>query len=147
MYLIVREANDNYLIEYDELRRIKGFLMSRRNKLFSVCDCEVKNILIVNKKLAHPFVSDMVTKKYERFIKKITELLISDDESGDAFREALNQIEKFRMELKNKYRDFLMKKEMELMSKQLTTLQKEANVRLMELQHNYYMMMQSGRGK
>lgn len=147
MYLIVRKTNDNYLIEYDELKRIKGFLMSKRNKLFSVCNCEVKNILIVNKKLAYPFVSDIVTKKYDRFIKKITEFLVSDDESGDTFREALNQIEKFRMELKNKYRDFLKKKEMELMTKQLTTLQKEATVRLMDLQHNYYAMMQSGRGK
>ena len=37
----------------------------------------------------------------------------SDDESGDNYREALNQIERFRRMIKNKYRDFLIQEEIE----------------------------------
>ena len=61
-----------------------------------------------------------------------------DDDSGDTYREALNQIEKFRQEIKNKYRKFLKQKELETMSKKLIILQKEANKRLFEIQDNYF---------
>ena len=46
-------------------------------------------------------------KKYDKLIKYLTELLVSADDTGDAMREALNQIEKFRLEIKIKYRKFL----------------------------------------
>ena len=66
-----------------------------------------------------------------------TELLVDDDESGDTFREALNHIEKFRLEIKIKYRNYLKQKELEMMSKQLTQLQKVANERLLEIHNSY----------
>ena len=39
--------------------------------------------------------------------------------------------------IKNKYRNFLTKEEIETMSKQLVLLQKEAKKRLMDIQENY----------
>ena len=70
-------------------------------------------------------------------INLLTDLLVSDDDSGDSYREALNQIEKFRMEIKNKYRRYLKKNELEKMSKQLMTLKKEATKKIIELQNSY----------
>ena len=69
--------------------------------------------------------------------KLLTNLLIDDDDSGDSLRVALNQIERFRIMIKNKYRNFLTKEEIETMSKQLVLLQKEAKKRLMDIQENY----------
>ena len=62
-------------------------------------------------------------------------------------REALNQIEKFKLIIKNKYREFLNKKELELMSKQLVKLQKAANQRLLEKHESYMERLNNKRSK
>ena len=80
-------------------------------------------------------------KKYKKLIALLTDLLISDDDTGSTYHEALNQIEKFRQIIKNKYRMYLKKQELELMSKNLVLLQKEAQNKLLELQHNIYEQM------
>ena len=72
-----------------------------------------------------------VFKKYDKLILTLTDLLVDDDDTGDSLREALNRIEKFRLEIKIKYRKYLKKKELEKMSKQLIKLKKEAMIRLM----------------
>lgn len=87
-------------------------------------------------------------QKYRKLLALLTELLISDDDTGDTFREALNQIEKFRQEVKNKYRTYLTKKELEQMSKQLKVFQLEAQTRYIELQANLQeQALESQRGK
>lgn len=147
MYFVVKNSNDKYLIEYDELKRITGFLMATKNKTFMIEECKIKNINVVNKKMAHPLVINKVENKYNELIVLLADLLVSDDDSGESFREALNQIEKFRMEVKNKYRVYLMQKELEFMSKQLLALKKEANIRLLEVQNSFYFNMEIGKGK
>ena len=112
-------------------------LVIKKNKVFNIGDYKVFNIVIYSKILGEKVVSSKVMKKYDILIKYLTELLVSDDDTGDAMREALNQIEKFRLEIKIKYRKILKKKELELMSKQLVKLQKIANERLIEIHNSY----------
>lgn len=116
---------------------IDGFLMASKNKVFKIDGNDVKEIKVVNKTLANPLVSRKVFQKYNRLISYLTELLVDDDDDGETCREALNEIERFRLEIKNKYREFLTQKELEKMSKQLTLLKKEANRKLMEIQNSY----------
>ena len=147
MYSIVnfrKYKNKGKLIDKTELIDIDGFLMKSKKKVLKVDDCNIRELRVSSKKLANPIVSRQVSKKYDRLIANLTELLLDeDDETGSSYREALNQIEKFRLEIKNKYRYFLKKKELEMMSKQLTVLKKEANLRLMELQERYLEYMNS----
>ena len=76
------------------------------------------------------------------------DLLTSDDDTGESLREALNRIEKFRQEIKNKYRHFLKRQELEEMGKQLKLFQKEAQVRFIELQNAIYeQTLHQGKGK
>ena len=82
-------------------------LVIKKNKVFNIGDYKVSNIVIYSKILGEKVVSSKVMKKYDKLIKYLTELLVSDDDTGDAMREALNQIEKFRLEIKIKYRKFL----------------------------------------
>ena len=124
-----------------------GFAMASRGRGFKINGEVIKKISVIEKKLARPLVTKKVLSKYNKLIPLLTELVINDDETGDSFREALNHIEKFRLEIKNKYREFLKRKELEMMSKQLSILKKEADKRLMEIRDSYMTMKSSGKGK
>lgn len=128
-----------------ELEKLNNFLMPSRNNGFNICDQLIKNIRIFDVILARPMVVKMVDKKYKRVIAYVTELLISDDDSGEPFRLALTEMEKFRQEIKNKYRVFLEQEELNMMAKQLSVLQKQAKEQFAELQNN--LMMQNTNGK
>lgn len=115
-----------------ELINLDGFTMSSKHG-FKIDGQIIREVKVVDKDLAHMIVYDKVKNKYSKVIDKLTDLITSDDDSGDSFREALNQIERFRLEIKNKYRKYLKQKELEKMSKQLSTLKKEAENRLVEI--------------
>ena len=141
MYTINNSKKEKITIK-EELINIDGFLMASKRKTFKINGAEIREIKVVNKKFANPLVYKKVLQKYNTLINILTDLLVSDDDSGDSYREALNQIEKFRIEIKNKYRKYLKKNELEKMSKQLMTLKKEANKKIVEL-HNSYMEYQN----
>ena len=134
-------------VKTEELITLTGFPMASRNKIFHIKNCDIKSISVVNKKLANPLVTKKLFPKYQKLLDYLTELLIDDDDSGNSFREALNQIEKFRLEIKNKYREFLTRKELEMMSHHLMALQKEAKYRLGEIQYQMVDSYHNHRGK
>ena len=146
MYQVARNKKKLKKVEFSE--KIVGFPMGSAKKTFVIEKTEVKNIIVINTKLAHPLVIKKVSKEYQRLIAILMELLTSDDDTGESLRETLNRIEKFRQEIKNKYRDFLKKKELEEMATQLKLFQKEAQIRFVELQNAIYeMSLQQGKGK
>ena len=144
MYSICLKKMSNKDVEID---RLNGFLMASRGKGFNINGDLIRNVNVIDKKLAYGVVSKKALSKYHKLISLLTELLISDDDSGDTFREALNQIEKFRLEVKNKYREYLKRKEIEMMSKQLAMLKEEANRRLLEINDSYVSSKSSGKGR
>lgn len=133
-----KKKNKNKLVDKTEIIELEGFMMGSKKRPFKIEGNAVRDIKVVDKNLVSKLVNKQVSKKYEKLINSLTELLIDDDDSGDSYREALNQIEKFRQEIKNKYRKYLKQKELEVMSKKLVILKKEANKRLLEIQNNIY---------
>jgi len=113
-----------------------GFIMSS-SRGFKVNGEVVRNVKIINSTLAKPIAIKAISNKYNKLIGLLTELIISDDDSGNSFTEALNQIEKFRMEVKNKYRSYLEQEQLDFMAKQLGMLQREAKSRFIELQNSF----------
>ena len=133
--------------DFESLCNLDGFLMPSSRNGFNICNQKITYINVVDIELAKPIVRKFVSTKYKKLIKTLTELLISDDDSGDTFRLALDKIEKFRMEVKNKYRRFLEQKELEIMAKQMSALQKQAKLEFAELQNNLLSMNEMGKGK
>lgn len=133
--------------DFESLCNLDGFLMPSSRNGFNICNQKITYINVVDIEIAKPIVRKFVSTKYKKLIKTLTELLISDDDSGDTFRLALDKIEKFRMEVKNKYRRFLEQKELEIMAKQLSALQKQAKLEFAELQNNLLSMNEMGKGK
>lgn len=146
MYQVKRENKKLTKVEFSE--NFSFFPMASNKKVFAIEKTNIKNIMIINHKLAHPLVIKKVQKEYEKLVISLMDLLTSDDDTGESFREALNRIEKFRQEIKNKYRDFLKKQELEDMAKQLKVFQQESQKRYYELQTAIYEMnLQQGKGK
>lgn len=133
--------------DFDQIKNLDGFLMPSRGNKFRIHEMVAKDILVVDVMLAKGLVRDYVDKKYKKLIAELTELLISDDDTGEPFRIALNRIEKFRQEVKNKYRIYLEKKELEIMAKQLSTLQKQAKLEFAELQNSLMITNEIGKGR
>lgn len=146
MYQVKRENKKLTKVEFSE--NFSFFPMASNKKVFVIEKTNIKNIMIINHKLAHPLVAKKVQKEYEKLVITLMDLLTSDDDTGESFREALNRIEKFHQEIKNKYRDFLKKQELEDMAKQLKVFQQESQKRYYELQTAIYeMSLQQGKGK
>ena len=125
--------NKGKVLDKTEFMDINGFLMGGKKKVFSVAGSEIREIKVVSKNLANPIAASKVMHRYSQLVNYLTEVLIEDDgdDSDGSYREALNQIEKFRLMVKNEYRNFLTRKELEHMSKQLVILQKELTSSLM----------------
>ena len=141
MYSVVdgKYKNKMKMLDKTELMDIDGFLMGSRNRVFKINGCNIREIKVVNKKLANPLVSKKVEKEYIKVVTYVTELLVDDDDgSGETAREALNQIERFRVQIKNKYREYLTQKQLEKMSKQLRLLQKASEDKFIQIQNSYY---------
>lgn len=132
MYKLDKSKHKFKKINYDSLDVYSYILPSRKS--FHVEGEEIENIVLYNKKLGHPFVSKVVSHKFDKLLVELTDLLFSDeDDDGDIYRICLDRVEKFRLMIKVKYRHFLMKKELEEMSKKLKLIQKEAENKLINL--------------
>ncbi len=146
MYKIIKsDSSLKGQFKNSDFDKLDSFLVSSRNGCLAVMGQKISTLKIYDVVLARPMVSRIANNKYKKLLMSVTELLISDDDTGDAFRMALNQIEKFRQEVKNKYRMFLERKELNLMAKQLSALQEEAKNRLLELQNS--LLMDDTKGK
>lgn len=133
----------------NDINLIDGFSMGSKNKVFKIASEKVKDIIVYNSKLINNLVSKKVITIYNKLIAYLTELILNSDDTdpGAAMREALNQIEKFRLEIKIKYRKYLKKKELEMMSKKLVKMQKIANDRLLEIHNSYVEMLSNKRSR
>ena len=147
MYFIssTKYVNKGKMIDKTEILELEGFIMPSKSKKFSIGNTTIHDLCLLNKSLIHHVVSKKVLSKYEKLIKNLTDLLVDDDDSGNSCREALNQIERFRLEIKNKYRKYLQRKELEYMANHLSILQKEATIRLLEIRNSYYEFQNSER--
>lgn len=116
---------------------LSGVIFGIENRSYKIDTVIIKNLEIYDKKLAHPIAIMQVKKKYEKLMKILPDLLISDDDSGESIRHALNEIERFRQIIKNKYREYLKEKDLKLMSSQLKVLQHEAKSKYLEIQNSY----------
>lgn len=131
MYSVSKLKKKKQVVDNYQLINFDGLIMSKKG--LKINNQVIRNLKVVNEDIAHILAYDKAIYKYNKLINLLTDLLTSDDDSGDNYRHALNQIEKFRLEIKNKYRKFLKQKELEKMSRKLMTLKKEAEKRLIEM--------------
>ena len=102
-------------------------------------------VFIYNLDIQKVFISNKVYKKYLKLLKLVNFYLTSDDDTGTAYHEALNEIEKFRQLVKNKYRAYLLEKTLKEMSLELQKKVMDAKKRLIFVETKSYDYMNENR--
>lgn len=115
-------AKSNYkgeivFINYDKL---DGYKISP--KKLKTPGISVKSLIIIKPSFIEKVLKRKLKIKLEYYLKYLID--INDDDSTD-FREALNDIERFKETIKYKYQKYLDDKYIHLLLKKITLIQKE----------------------
>ena len=99
-----------------------------------ILDLKLSNVLIVNDDLIDQYMMKRINNRF----KKILEYIVSiyeddDDDSSDSLMKALNQVEKFKMELINRDRKYIEKEHIALISKKIKIIEKELQEKIYEM--------------
>lgn len=123
-YLMVEKT-----LEFDGILDLGKDLIIKSNDIkVSIYNLDIQKIFITNK----------VYRKYLKLLKLVNFYLTSDDDTGTAYSEALNEMEKFRQLVKNKYRAYLLDETLKEMSLELTKKVKDAKRRLIYVETRTY---------
>lgn len=135
-YLIVKEKN-NKTITYFEYDKIEGYDLSPKKGMKIEDAINVNKVVIINPSLAEKVAKKKMNLKFRKLLQILNIIFETDDDTGTAYREGLNEISKLRIEVQNKYRKHLSEEEIDLMEKKLGILEHELKIRLFYLEQNY----------
>lgn len=129
-YLIVKEKNKKEII-YFECSKLKGFNMTSKTKNIKLKDAiNVNKMVIINPS----FIEKLINKKINNKLKKLIDLLInicdSDEDPSGTLMISLNEIEKFKRELINKYLEYMNKEQIKSLNKKIEILESEVTSRI-----------------
>ena len=128
-YLIVKEK-DKKSINYFKCSNLKGFNMTPKNKNIKLKDAiNVNKMVIINPTLIEKLVNKKISLKLKKLIDLIINIYDSDDDPGSSMMIALNEVERFKREMLNKYLEFLNKEQLKDLDKKIKFLEQEVTVR------------------
>ena len=128
---------DNYtLVKDNDYVRLSNY---HTNKSYEIDEKEVKelnlsNVLIVNNNLIDQYMMKRINNRFKKILEYIARIYEDDDDdTTDSLMKALNQVEKFKMELINKDRKYIEKEHIELISKKVKIIEKELQDKMYEM--------------
>ena len=121
-------------VSEEEINKLKGISLNKNKEALKIKGTSIKNIIITDKKIVLPLLKSKIFKKYQKLLNEVVILLDSEDDDGSNLLLALDKIERFRAIIKNKYRNYLEKSELEFMAHKLKILKKEIKNRYLGLE-------------
>ena len=128
-FLLVKGNNAKEVVFYD-YKSEDGYKLKAKKKQNFMDTIQIDEIIIIKPSMIDKMVNKKISKKFDRLINMIQIVCDNDDETGEGYRIALNEAEKFKMELWNKYKKFLSSQKLELMIKKIEILEDELKLRL-----------------
>ena len=135
-YYIVKNKNDK-AITYFEYDKMEGYDLTPKKGMKIEDAINVNKVVIINPSLAEKVAKKKFDLKFRKLLTLLNIIFESDDDTGTAYQEGLNEVSKLRLELINKYRKHLEKEEADLMNKKLDILEQELKLRVYYLEQNY----------
>ena len=125
-YLIVKEKNKKEVM-YFEYDKLDGFNMTSKNKNIKLKDAiNVNKMVIINPGFITKIINKKINTKIKSLIDLIANIYESDDEDpAGSLMQALNEVEKFKREMINKYLNYMTKEQIDLLEKKIKILETE----------------------
>ncbi len=142
-YLIVKEK-DKKEVTYFEYNKLNGLEINSKNKNIKLKDAiNVNKMVVINPS----FIEKLINKKINIKIKKLIDLIAiiyeSDDEDpAGSLMQALNEVEKFKREIINKYINYMTKEQIDLLEKKIRILETEVTEHAYILNEKKYSEME-----
>ncbi len=135
-YHIIKNKEDKS-ITYFEYDKMEGYDLSPKKGIKIEDAINVQKIVIINPTLANKVAKKKINIKFKKLVSLLNVIFETDDESGSAYHQGLDEVNRLRMELINKYKKHLETSEFETMEKKLDILEHELKVRLYYLEQQY----------
>ena len=132
-YYVVKDKNDKS-ITYFEYDKIDGYDITPKKNAKIEDAINVNKIVIINPTLANKVAKKKIDLKFRKLIELLNIIFESDDDTGEAYHQGLNEVEKLKEELIDKYKKYLDSEEYDTMEKKLGILEHELKIRLFYLE-------------
>ena len=137
-YLVVKEKNKK-TINYFEYDKLAGFNMTSKNKNIKLKDAiNVNKMIIINPS----FIEKLINKKINLKIKKLIDLLANiyndgdDEDPAGTLMIALNEVERFKRQMINKYEEYMTKEQIKLLEKKIAILEQQVTMQAYYINEN-----------
>ncbi len=133
-FIVTKDELDN-AITYLEYEKMHGFDVKPKNDITIENMINVEKMVVINPSL----IEKLVDKKCKRTLEKILKMTSiiyneeDDDDGEEGLNLILNEIQKFRQLLKNKYNEYMKEKEYKILLKKLEIIENEVKLRRLTL--------------
>lgn len=139
-FLVIKNK-DSKTIKYLEYDKLDGYKIHPKNNIRFTNAINVNRMIFINPSLIEKIVDRKIKHKFNNLINLLSFVYESEDAStSDGLDLALNEAEKFRMEIINKYKSYLTEEKLDLMKKKIDILEDE-----IKLRRQYYINEQMSR--
>lgn len=128
-FLVIKNK-DSKTIKYFEYDKLNGYNIHPKQNVRFQNAINVNKMIIINPTLIEKLVDKKIKHKFNNLINLLSFVYENDEATGDGLELALNEAEKFRMELINKYKKYLSEEKQSLMEKKLDILEDEIKLRM-----------------
>ena len=135
-YLIIKEKNKKETIFF-ECNKINGYNLTNERKKI-VNGVNINKMIIVNKSFIEKIINKKIHKKTKSLLELIASVCESDEDPSSAMMFCLNEIEKFKRFIINKYASYMNKKQIELLDKKVKMIEEEVKIRLYQYNNQYH---------
>lgn len=134
-YYSISKENVYFEINYLDYKKLRGFKFTPKNKV-KYNGVKVNKLIVVKLSLTNNILKKKIKRKLDMYLKYVVQILDSDDEDSGVIELALNDLERYRRTVINKYQLYLEKKYTNLLLKKIDLLEHELKTKLMYI--NYY---------
>ena len=144
-FVIKKDARTD-VITYMEYEKLKGLKMKPRKNASFEDMISVNEVIVINPSLIEKLIDKKCSRTFNKIIKMMS--LVSDDDDDDSgYMLILDEIERFRNLINNKYKSYMEEKEYNILLKKIELLKQEVIARRARVLEMLFDYENSTRGK
>ena len=129
-YYLEKEKYNNHEAVIDN-HKLHGFQVTPKNKV-KYDGIIVNQMTVIKPSFIEKVIKKKIKRRLDAYLQYIIHIMDHPEEDGSGTRIALNDLERYKNIIKNKYRIYLEEKYVELLLKKIALLERELKIK------NYY---------